>query len=133
VQRTVSAGARAADRSWAVLTEVCYLAESRLGSEAEALFLDSIATGELQLEAVVPQDVARMAELVRQYSDFPLGAVDASVVAVAERLGWNESPRSIVGISPWSDHDMLRLLCYFRIEPLPGYRLDFAAGWRRAG
>jgi len=27
-----------------------------------------------------------MAELVRRYGDFPLGAVDASVVAVAERL-----------------------------------------------
>jgi predicted nucleic acid-binding protein len=28
-----------------------------------------------------------MAELVKQYADFPLGSVDASVVAVAERLG----------------------------------------------
>jgi predicted nucleic acid-binding protein len=27
-----------------------------------------------------------MAELVRRYADFPLGAADASVVAVAERL-----------------------------------------------
>jgi predicted nucleic acid-binding protein len=28
-----------------------------------------------------------MAELVRQYADFPLGSADASVIAVAERLG----------------------------------------------
>jgi len=28
-----------------------------------------------------------MSELVRRYADFPLGAVDASVVAVAERFG----------------------------------------------
>jgi uncharacterized protein len=28
-----------------------------------------------------------MAELVRKYSDLPPGAVDASVVAIAERLG----------------------------------------------
>lgn len=28
-----------------------------------------------------------MAELVRQYADFPLGTADASVIAVAERLG----------------------------------------------
>lgn len=27
-----------------------------------------------------------MAELVRKYADFPLGAVDAAVLAVAERL-----------------------------------------------
>jgi predicted nucleic acid-binding protein len=28
-----------------------------------------------------------MADLVRQYADFPLGTADASVIAVAERLG----------------------------------------------
>jgi predicted nucleic acid-binding protein len=31
-------------------------------------------------------DLERMAELVETYSDFPLGLVDASVIAVAERL-----------------------------------------------
>jgi uncharacterized protein len=30
--------------------------------------------------------LARTAELVRTYADLPLGAVDASVIAVAERL-----------------------------------------------
>jgi predicted nucleic acid-binding protein len=69
-----------------ILTEVCYMAESRLGSETEALFLDSLASGEFELEAVDASDLARMAELVRRYADFPLGAADASVVAVAERL-----------------------------------------------
>lgn len=28
-----------------------------------------------------------MADLVEQYSDFPLGGTDASVIAIAERLG----------------------------------------------
>jgi predicted nucleic acid-binding protein len=32
-------------------------------------------------------DVDRMVELVEKYADFPLGAVDASVIAIAERLG----------------------------------------------
>jgi len=32
-------------------------------------------------------DLARMSELVLRYADFPLGAVDASVIAVAERYG----------------------------------------------
>lgn len=31
-----------------------------------------------------------MVELVRTYADLPLGAVDASVVAIAERLGIKE-------------------------------------------
>ena len=31
-------------------------------------------------------DWSRMAELVEQYADFPLGATDASVITLAERL-----------------------------------------------
>ena len=69
-----------------ILTDVCYLAASRLGFRAEAAFLDSLASGELQLEATTTGDLARMAELVRTYADFPLGAADASVIAIAERL-----------------------------------------------
>jgi predicted nucleic acid-binding protein len=42
---------------------------------------------ELIVEATTAQDFARMAGLVRQYADFPLGTADASVIAVAERLG----------------------------------------------
>jgi uncharacterized protein len=70
-----------------VLTEVCYMAESRFGSETEARFLDSLAAGEFELESVTPADLRRMAGLVRMYADFPLGAADASVVAIVERLG----------------------------------------------
>lgn len=69
-----------------VLTEVCWLLERERGTDAEASFLEAIARGELELMAVTASDVQRMAELVRQYADLPLGAVDASVVAVAERL-----------------------------------------------
>lgn len=36
---------------------------------------------------LMPRDLARMADLVKAYGDLPLGGVDASVVAVAERLG----------------------------------------------
>jgi len=32
-------------------------------------------------------DLDRMVELVEKYADFPLGLVDASVIAVAERFG----------------------------------------------
>jgi predicted nucleic acid-binding protein len=38
------------------------------------------------LFATYPGRLPRMAELVRRYADFPLGAADASVIAVAERL-----------------------------------------------
>jgi uncharacterized protein len=62
------------------------MAESRLGSETEAQFLDSLVAGEFELEALTTSDLERMADLVRRYADFPLGAADASVIAVAERL-----------------------------------------------
>ena len=73
-----------------VLTEVCYLTATRLGSAAEATFLDGVAGGELTLEQISVADVRRMADLVRTYADFPLGAVEAAVIAVAERLGMTQ-------------------------------------------
>ncbi|MBF6416723.1 type II toxin-antitoxin system VapC family toxin [Nocardia cyriacigeorgica] len=69
-----------------VLAEVCYFLETRVGPTAEAKFLDSIADGEIELVELTRVDLARMAELVRKYADFPLGAVDAAVLAVTERL-----------------------------------------------
>jgi uncharacterized protein len=54
--------------------------------DVEAAFLTSVATGEFQHVTITAADLARTAELVRAYADLPLGAVDASVVAVAERL-----------------------------------------------
>jgi uncharacterized protein len=38
------------------------------------------------VEAVGAADLRRMADLVEQYADLPLGTTDACVIAVAERL-----------------------------------------------
>ena len=70
-----------------VVTETCWMLEDRLGPEYEARFLESFSRGELVMEALIAADVERIVDLVRQYGDFPLGTVDASVVAIAERLG----------------------------------------------
>ena len=69
-----------------VVTEVVYLLSSRLGVEAEIRFLGDFAAGNLISETVVASDWLRIAELVGHYRDLPLGAVDASIVAAAERL-----------------------------------------------
>ena len=69
-----------------VITEVTYLLETRLGAQAEIRFLGDLAVGNLIPEPVAPGDWLRIAELVGRYSDLPLGTVDASVVATAERL-----------------------------------------------
>ena len=69
-----------------VLTEVGYLLEREKGARAEAEFLRSIQAGQVMMVPLTVADLDRMAELVETYADFPLGLVDASVIAVAERL-----------------------------------------------
>jgi predicted nucleic acid-binding protein len=70
-----------------VITEVTYLLEARLGTDAEVRFLGDLAAGNLIPDHVEPGDWIRIAELVAEYRDLPLGTVDASVVTSAERLG----------------------------------------------
>ena len=64
--------------------EACYLLNKRMGTLVEAQFVRSM--GDFQIIAPAAPDLARMAALMEQYADFPLGAADASVVALAERL-----------------------------------------------
>lgn len=73
-----------------VITEVVYLLGSRLGAEPEVRFLGDLADGAFTVESVAAGDWLRIAELVARYRDLPLGTVDASVVATAERLGIHE-------------------------------------------
>lgn len=56
------------------------------GARAEAIFLRSMADGDFTLVDLTRQDLVRMADLVLQYGDLPLGTTDASVIAIAERL-----------------------------------------------
>ena len=69
-----------------VITEVVYLLATRLGVEPEVRFLGDLAAGAFAVESVPASDWLRIAELVASYRDLPLGTVDASVVAAAERL-----------------------------------------------
>lgn len=73
-----------------VITEVAYLVGERVGAAAELRVLADFAGGNLIAEPVEARDWQRMIELVWQYQDFPLGTVDASVIAAAERLEINE-------------------------------------------
>jgi len=68
-----------------VVTEVTYMVGRRLGSEAEASFLRGLT--QFEVEAPATEEWPRIADLVEQYANFPLGGADASVVALAERLG----------------------------------------------
>lgn len=72
-----------------VVAEVAYLISTHLAAAAEIKFLGDLASGEYLPEPVDAADWLRIAELVARYDDLPLGTVDASVVAAAERLGIN--------------------------------------------
>ncbi|MGI8904855.1 MAG: type II toxin-antitoxin system VapC family toxin [Solirubrobacteraceae bacterium] len=68
-----------------VVAEATYFVGSRLGPAAESAFLHGLR--KLDVEGPSVEDFDRMSELVAEYADFPLGGTDASVVALAERLG----------------------------------------------
>ncbi len=69
------------------LPEVGYLIGSRLGSRAEADFARHLAASDWRLEPLTDADLGRTVELLDRYADARLGIVDASIVAIAERLG----------------------------------------------
>jgi uncharacterized protein len=73
-----------------VVTEVACLLATRLETEPEVRFLGDLASGVLTVEPVHAGDWLRIAELVARYRNLPLGTVDASVIAVAERMNVGE-------------------------------------------
>jgi len=68
-----------------VVAEATYLIGRRLGPRAEAAFLRGLEG--LEVEAPDRSDWPVMAALVERYADFPLGGTDASIAALADRLG----------------------------------------------
>ena len=71
----------------ATLVEVDYWVRKRLSTDAWRIFVEDIARGAYLLDATDERDLSRAAELEEQYDDLKLGFVDASVIAVCERLG----------------------------------------------
>jgi uncharacterized protein len=67
-----------------VVAEATYFVGRRLGAPAESAFLRGL--GALDVEGPSNEDFERMAQLVEQYANFPLGGTDASLIALAERL-----------------------------------------------
>ena len=70
-----------------VIAEAAYLIDRQLGPAAEAALFASIVDGGLHVENLERPDWARIHELVETYADLRLGGTDASLVAIAERLG----------------------------------------------
>lgn len=70
-----------------VVTETGWLIRRQLDTHAEAAFYTAIAAGEITVENLAERDWARISELVATYTNLGLDAADASIIAIAERLG----------------------------------------------
>lgn len=69
-----------------VLGELDYWCARRLTLDAWLVFLDDVDTGVYRIESPSAADLERCRELQDRYRDLNLGVVDASVIALAERL-----------------------------------------------
>lgn len=96
-----------------VLTETALFSLRRFGPASQLRFLESAARGEIEVVQLEPEDHRRVADLCRKYLDLPLDHVDASVVALAERLGQRtvaSLDRRHFGIVRTKDGNFLQLL-----------------------
>lgn len=69
-----------------VLVEVDYWIHSRLHPGILVGLLDDIIDGAYRVESLLPEDYRRVRELCDRYADADIGFVDASVLAIVERL-----------------------------------------------
>lgn len=73
-----------------VIPEAAWLIEHRHGPTAEARFLAAVTSGRFEIIDPVDVDYQRAIELIGAYTDLGLGFVDASIIAIAERLDVTE-------------------------------------------
>jgi uncharacterized protein len=70
-----------------VLSELDYWCQKRLPPNVWLSLLEDLFRGAYKLEALTTEDVERCHDLQSIYADLKIGVVDASVLAVVERLG----------------------------------------------
>ena len=68
------------------ITAQDWLIEDRLGAQSEARFLRFVTSDLVQIVDLGTDDYSRCIELIVEYEDLGLGLVDASIIAIAERL-----------------------------------------------
>lgn len=68
-----------------ILPEVDYLTNKYLGERVAKAFLEDIVQGAFSYLPVDINDIEQALKVMERYQDVPLGLVDASLVALAER------------------------------------------------
>ena len=71
---------------WAILPEVDYLLAQRVSPQAQLAFLQDLVDAHFAVEWGSVADLVRANALCMRYRSLDLGLVDATVMAVAERL-----------------------------------------------
>jgi predicted nucleic acid-binding protein len=69
----------------AVVTEAAYLLD--FSADAQKALMLLLASGRPRVEPVSVAERSRLAELIEKYRDLPMDYADATLVALAERLG----------------------------------------------
>lgn len=70
-----------------VVSETCYLLNSRVGHQATNKFLKFFADGGFLCFEIKPNHITRMITLIAKYRDLPMDFADASLVILAEETG----------------------------------------------
>ncbi len=69
-----------------VVPEAAYMLNTHLGQDAELSFLSALLEGGITVEPCSLADLNRSSEILGTYADANIGLVDASIMAIAERL-----------------------------------------------
>jgi predicted nucleic acid-binding protein len=74
--------------TWPVVTEVAYLLRKQ--PLVRVRFLEWIRQGAMLMVELTPEDIARVIEVMQKYADLPADFADATLVAIADRIGATE-------------------------------------------
>lgn len=70
-----------------VIPEACYMLNTYLGPKVETSFVESLTRGDFMMESLTLDDLAESLAIMDTYADLNIGLVEASLVAIAQRLG----------------------------------------------
>lgn len=74
--------------SWPVITEVSHMLDFNIQTQID--FLLWIQLGAVNIENISNEDIIRIIELSKKYSDVPMDLADASLVVLSEKLNIKE-------------------------------------------
>ncbi len=74
--------------TWPVLTEVSHMLD--FNTQTQIDFLTWVNLGGIYIEDIEKEDIARMIELSKKYSDIPMDLADAALIVIAEKRNIKE-------------------------------------------